>query len=66
MRIIIDYDGSTAKCVVTGATSFASYPNVDSNKTYDFNELDPLNKAHAIAALECVKQHWIRENKLLQ
>lgn len=62
MRIIIDYDGSTAKCIISGVVPTASNPNIDPYKTYNFNELDAGNQIHILAAFHCIESHWNREN----
>lgn len=64
MRIIIDYDGSTAKCIISGVVPTASNPNIDPYKTYSFNELDVGNQLHALAAFHCIESHWNRENRI--
>lgn len=38
MIIQIEYDGSVAKCSLSGCIPTASYPNVDQHKTYSFSQ----------------------------
>ena len=64
MRIEIEYDGSVAKCSLSGCIPTASCPNVDQLKTYSFNEADKMSKIKAIEAFRTIENSWIRENNV--
>ena len=62
MRIEIEYDGSVAKCSLSGCIPTASYPNVDPFKAYSFNEADKMSQIKAIGAFRAIENSWMREN----
>ena len=64
MRIRVEYDGSVAKCSLSGCIPTASYPNVDQFKTYSFNEADKMSQIKAIEAFRTIENSWIRENNV--
>ena len=64
MIIQIEYDGSVAKCSLSGCIPTASCPNVDQFKTYSFNEADKMSQIKAIEAFRTIENSWIRENNV--
>ena len=64
MIIQIEYDGSVAKCRLSGCIPTASYPNVDQFKIYSFNEADKMSQIKAIEAFRTIENSWMRENNV--
>jgi hypothetical protein len=64
MIIQIEYDGSVAKCSLSGCIPTASCPNVDQFKTYSFNEADKMSQIKAIEAFRTIENSWMRENNV--
>ena len=62
MIIQIEYDGSVAKCSLSGCIPTASYPNVDQHKTYFFNEADKMSQIKAIEAFRTIENSWMRQH----
>lgn len=63
MRIEIEYDGSVAKCSLSGCIPTASCPNVDQFKTYSFNEADKMSQIKAIEAFRAIENSWMRDKR---
>lgn len=64
MIIRVEYDGSVAKCSLSGCIPTASCPNVDQFKTYSFNEADKMSQIKAIGAFRAIENSWMRENNV--
>lgn len=63
MKIIIEYDGATAKCTLLGCLPTAQDPNVNPFVAYNFNDADRFSQIRALEAFDTIKQHWKRERK---
>lgn len=58
MRIIIDTDGATVKCTLSGCIPTARNPNVDSHRLYDFTDADKLSQNKALAAFAVLEKAY--------
>ena len=56
MKIQIDYDGSTAKCLIT---EFHGHPDMFVN----FNNADEYSQIYAMGAFQNIIKQWEREHK---
>ena len=61
MKIVIDYNGSTATCKLSECIPTASNPLLNPLKIYDFNEVDSLTKAIVLNAFRTIEKQYQRE-----
>lgn len=64
MKIIIDYDGATATCKLSGCVPTASNPSLNPHKEYNFNEVDSYTKVMVLNAFKTIEKQHEREHKL--
>ena len=62
MKIVIDYDGATAICKLSGCVPTASNPSLNPHKEYNFNEVDSLTKAIVLNAFRTIEKQYQRED----
>ena len=64
MKIVIDYNGSTATCKLIGCVPTASNPSLNPYKEYNLNEVDSFTKAQVLNAFRTIEKQNEREHKL--
>ena len=64
MKIVIDYNGSTAICKLSGCVPTASNPSLNPHKEYNLNEVDSFTKSQVLNAFRTIEKQHEREHKL--
>lgn len=64
MKIVIDYNGSTATCKLSECVPTASNPSLNPHKEYNFNDVDSYTKVIVLNAFRTIEKQYERENKL--